>query len=224
MTLRKPPAIAAWMLQRMTPGNYNDALAGDLLEEFRQGRPLRWYWRQAIAAVVLERSRDLCRQWPAIIFAALWALAAPAFWRCITLRVSQTNKFTSSVFHLAWPYSALSVVGWDIGSQLLFLWFGLLLYVLFYLWTGRSLNGRRITRALFAGLLLLIALLCMAGNVIDLLTPQQTATPSEISGLSVFMDLRFIVFCLPFFFGLLASILVAIPRMNCWAAGTTAMD
>ena len=45
MKIRKPPAIAAWLIERNSP------LAGDLLEEFQRGKSRGWFWRQALIAV-----------------------------------------------------------------------------------------------------------------------------------------------------------------------------
>jgi hypothetical protein len=37
----------------------NDALIGDLAEEFRRGRSGWWYWRQALSAILVGAARDL---------------------------------------------------------------------------------------------------------------------------------------------------------------------
>jgi hypothetical protein len=51
MSDRKPPKLATAFLDRFGPGD-NEALLGDLREDFRAGRSAAWYWRQAWAAVV----------------------------------------------------------------------------------------------------------------------------------------------------------------------------
>jgi hypothetical protein len=53
MKLRKPPAIAAWLIARNSP------LAGDLLEEFQRGKSRGWFWRQAIVAVAAGWGRNV---------------------------------------------------------------------------------------------------------------------------------------------------------------------
>jgi hypothetical protein len=40
----QPPIVATWVLAHF--GNRNEALAGDLVEEYRRGRSVAWYWRQ----------------------------------------------------------------------------------------------------------------------------------------------------------------------------------
>ena len=73
-----PPAIATWMLGYLTLGK-NEALAGDLLEEFRLGRPRSWYWRQVVAAITLGWAKGLRNHWLLVVFAALWTVSAPVF-------------------------------------------------------------------------------------------------------------------------------------------------
>jgi preprotein translocase subunit SecY len=55
MTEKQPPALATWLLKRASRGN--EALVGDLLEEYRRGRSVVWYWRQVLTTVVVGRSK-----------------------------------------------------------------------------------------------------------------------------------------------------------------------
>jgi hypothetical protein len=48
---RQPPALAVWLLKRLGVAARNEPLAGDLLEEFRNGRTAAWYWRQTFMAI-----------------------------------------------------------------------------------------------------------------------------------------------------------------------------
>jgi hypothetical protein len=45
------------LLNRLAPEN--DALAGDVVQEFRRRRSRLWYWRQVIGAIVLSSLREL---------------------------------------------------------------------------------------------------------------------------------------------------------------------
>jgi hypothetical protein len=49
---RRPPRLASFLLERLAPGN--EALHGDLEEEFSAGRGTAWYWRQVLAAVAQQ--------------------------------------------------------------------------------------------------------------------------------------------------------------------------
>jgi len=51
MRSAKPPVTATWLLHNL--GYTNDALNGDLMEEFLHGRSGTWYWRQVLFAIVV---------------------------------------------------------------------------------------------------------------------------------------------------------------------------
>lgn len=57
MTPRRPPALAQALLEWVDPAN--DALHGDLLEEFAAGRSRLWYWRQVLAAAGVAIARPV---------------------------------------------------------------------------------------------------------------------------------------------------------------------
>jgi len=52
-----PPRLPTLLLRRLAPGD--EALAGDLQEEFRSGRSQGWYWWQVGVAIACEAWRDL---------------------------------------------------------------------------------------------------------------------------------------------------------------------
>lgn len=86
---RRPPALAVWLLDRLGYTRQNAALAGDLLEEFRNGRSAGWYWRQTLAVIAAGFSQHLASIAPYVLavsagFAvqfslsyALWSLGWP---------------------------------------------------------------------------------------------------------------------------------------------------
>jgi hypothetical protein len=49
---RCPPRLASMLLDRLAPGN--EALRGDLEEEFSRGRTRAWYWSQALAVIARQ--------------------------------------------------------------------------------------------------------------------------------------------------------------------------
>jgi hypothetical protein len=51
MNMRHPPKVATWLLRHLDLGTHSESLAGDLLEQYAQGRNGLWYWRQVAAAV-----------------------------------------------------------------------------------------------------------------------------------------------------------------------------
>ena len=57
MTVRHPPRAGNLLLERLGP--QNDALIGDLAEEYRSGRSAAWYWRQVLTSVVMGAGQQL---------------------------------------------------------------------------------------------------------------------------------------------------------------------
>jgi hypothetical protein len=78
----KSVALARWMLEHLTFGSDNEALSGDLLEEFQFGRSAMWYWRQIIAAIAIRACYAARQLVVPMGFSALWSMIYPA-WRVI---------------------------------------------------------------------------------------------------------------------------------------------
>ena len=57
MRSSQPPIVATWVLTHF--GNRNEVLAGDLVEEYRRGRSVAWYWRQVIVAILVGCGNDI---------------------------------------------------------------------------------------------------------------------------------------------------------------------
>ena len=57
MKTSNPPVVATWMLQHLTLRSESEALAGDLLEQFRMGRRAGWYWRQGCPQLQSDSSK-----------------------------------------------------------------------------------------------------------------------------------------------------------------------
>jgi len=59
MKSSQPPAGATWLLERFSFGHRNDALIGDLVEEYGNGRSGAWYWRQALTAIAVAFCQEI---------------------------------------------------------------------------------------------------------------------------------------------------------------------
>lgn len=46
-----PPKLASWLLEHAGSRYRREALAGDLVEQYRAGRSDAWYWRQVLWAI-----------------------------------------------------------------------------------------------------------------------------------------------------------------------------
>jgi hypothetical protein len=78
MKKSKPPALASWMLDHLLWGGRNEALAGDLLEEFQRRPSVAWYWRQVIGAIFASFSNEVRADWVmvwTIVFTFVWVYA-----------------------------------------------------------------------------------------------------------------------------------------------------
>jgi hypothetical protein len=70
MKMSGTPVLGNWLLERTGCGRWNEALAGDLLEEFQQRRSRMWYWRQVLTAIAVCTWHDL-RAHPVLAMRAL---------------------------------------------------------------------------------------------------------------------------------------------------------
>ena len=50
------PVVATWLLKHFVD---NEALAGDLVEEYRSGRSALWYWKQVLSGIVVTTASQL---------------------------------------------------------------------------------------------------------------------------------------------------------------------
>jgi hypothetical protein len=57
MKHRNPPRIATWLLNRLS--GCDEALIGDMIEEYRRGHSRLWYWRQTSIAVLRTTVADV---------------------------------------------------------------------------------------------------------------------------------------------------------------------
>ena len=90
MTERKPPRLAVWLLKRRGGSPENEALLGDLIEEFENGRSSGWFWRQTFEAFTVASDRvmpGLAMQ--LLILLVAWGVPAAVFfaldWRRVPL-------------------------------------------------------------------------------------------------------------------------------------------
>ncbi len=157
------------------PGPRNEALGGDLLEEFRRGRSVGWYWRQALAAVAVGCVVEIVNQRFVMLFAALWSMLAPA-WLLIVANVEEQSGLSDRIWHLGWPWSSVCDLGLLLTANLIFIWAGILLYLIPHLWAARELRVRPLGRGILAGLpilmciwvtLILLPKIFLAGQVVN---------------------------------------------------------
>jgi hypothetical protein len=145
-----PPTMAAWMLKHLVLGHRNEALEGDLLEEFQRRRSASWYWRQVLGAMFLGFSHVLRAGWVTVwtvVFAGVWLCGLYAR-VCFTAGSPPQAPFGLCTMHE--PYGQAIQIAWQIVLYLV----GPLFV---YLALARSLSLRAFTLGLGAGVLVIVA-------------------------------------------------------------------
>jgi len=59
MRSTQPPKMATWLLKQFGCSPNNDAVIGDLTEQYRQGKTSSWYWKQTLIAIVRSVFREI---------------------------------------------------------------------------------------------------------------------------------------------------------------------
>ena len=119
----KPPALATWMLEHLLLGGRNDALAGDILEEFQRRRSVAWYWRQVLFAIFVSISEALRVHRLAlsfqVVFAATWVWVSAY---CDATVHRYFFAWALAHYHYAWvvwiAWSTVLVVALPLGIYL----------------------------------------------------------------------------------------------------------
>jgi hypothetical protein len=57
MIERAPPKLALWLLKKWGSAYQSESLAGDLIEQYQEGRGRAWYWKQVTAAILIAQGR-----------------------------------------------------------------------------------------------------------------------------------------------------------------------
>lgn len=174
MNHREPPALATWLLNHLTSKWNNEALSGDLLETFRAGRSVRWYWYQVIAAIALAWGRDVWRHRDTLIFAAMWSIFSPA-WIVLETRFN-VGSLVGYTSRLPWPLSFGCDFVLSVMVSSLFIWLGVAVYSTFHLlafggpslrWVGKGFLWGLLAYALGRACLITTTILHPGSHAVD---------------------------------------------------------
>jgi hypothetical protein len=140
MRRTEPPSMATWLLEHGRPGGGDDALSGDLLEEFNSGhRSTNWYWRQVISACGLEWLESVRVRASLFVFCLLWSMPAPA-WKIFGDRIEHAQAL-EQLWQLAGALWVIPAFIFWAGVQSSYLWAGILTYILVSKFLGNSFRG-----------------------------------------------------------------------------------
>lgn len=214
MRRTEPPPLATWVLEHLTPGDRDEALAGDLLEVFRTGRSDAWYWRQTLGALLAAWNSHLTTRWSLLIFAALWCSLAPA-WTLLMDRLGDGIRAVAATWELDWPLADLFRTGSWIVLNFAFLWAGIALYVVSHRCFAKVFSPRKVRRSfglvaalflpVYFATLILMNLYAFPGFDVD----RRALTPArELTDVTLWANaLR-----LPYFVTLMCALWGTVPR------------
>jgi hypothetical protein len=185
----EPPATATWLLEHFSPGKRNEALAGDLLEEFQNGRTAGWYWSQVLGAVALGWFRESLAHPSVLFFAALWSIAAPS-WYVLTDKIQNDLAINGSLSGLPFPWSLIGYFGWPWIVWLSFSWMGAGLYLFFQICITRNFHNLQLRRRLLVSLSVYLALYVGMCLLAVFLLPGHGIDRRTLSPLNAITDLR----------------------------------
>jgi hypothetical protein len=160
MNRADPPHIATWILEHWALGDHKDALAGDLLEQFRSGRSGRaraWYWRQVFAAIASGCIREILSHRNVMLFAVLWSMVSPA-WVVLSTNTEVHSRAFGLMWQMDWPWSSICAIALSFSTSLFFIWSGMALYLIPRMSASQSFNMRTLVRSLLRALPMFVAI------------------------------------------------------------------
>lgn len=157
MRVTEPPSIASWILKHLTPGPCNEALVGDLVEQFRCGRSKAWYWHQVLSTIATGCIRAVANHRIVLLYSVVWSMLAPA-WFVLSTNAEINYRVIGRIYRLDWPWSTLIALGLSAVTNLTFIWSGVLFYLLPHMWITKSFSVRQLWRRLFLSAAAFIAI------------------------------------------------------------------
>src|SRR4051794_30288777 len=152
-----PPALALWFLEHFCPGNSNkEALTGDLLERFGEGRTAGWFWRQVLIAILVGVLREMQMHWLPICHAITGTVLLGYLGKMTSGHPAIVQLWMFSK-RLKWPWSTIL---FDSSIAALFAWSVLPILVSLLL-VSRAFDWTSIRRTFGISFLLIVA-----GNLI----------------------------------------------------------
>ncbi len=147
-------SLGLWLVERLSLGERNEALAGDLAEQCFRDQSMRGFWRQVFAAIGTNWSRAAVGAAPAGAFAVGWSVLFP-WWRG-AMAGWLPGGIPEQWLTLGWPRPALIELSYGVVPAVSFVWLGALVYVVARRARGGGLRGLRVVSGLSASLNVLL--------------------------------------------------------------------
>jgi len=207
MKTSNPPVVATWILEHLTLRSESEALAGDLLEQFRTGRRAGWYWRQVLSAVAIGFFKEILRRRPLIAFAVLWNAPIPALWFYLE-RFERHSSLSGRVWSLPWPWSTICEMAFAFAQVMVPLWTGMALYLFFHSWLMKCHKVPKLVRGLWVSV---VAYIIFGAVLFAIPQGFHSIDMRTATAMSFITDPTFMLLRLPGFLALLISTWVALP-------------
>jgi hypothetical protein len=210
----EPPSMATWLLEHGRPEGRDDALIGDLIEEFSGGHRSRdWYWRQVLAACGLEWLECIRIRASLFVFCLLWSMLAPA-WKVFGDKLEHA-RVLEQLWQLAGGLWVIpSFIFWA-AVQSSYLWAGIFIYVLTSKFFGNAFRNDTAILAYLRAPLVFLPLVGVTFVLMNLysypglIDERLAAAPlSQIADLRVPAD----VLRIPYFVALVCALWIVAPR------------
>jgi hypothetical protein len=220
MKRETPPRAARWMLEHWKAGADREALAGDLLEEFRAGRGAGWYWRQAMAAVAIGFAHELWARRLVAAFALLYCVPMPWLWLCGLVYAAHA-EWMGRLWAMPWPWSTICVMAASLGPVVIAVWVGMAVYALLHSVITRPQRRLRMGRGLWVSAAAWVVLTVGATAAVEAIASFRgginTETVTVGFGIwsligALVRNPTFLVMQAPQFLALIAGIWAAVPR------------
>jgi hypothetical protein len=208
------------MLEHLTPGDRDEALGGDLLEQFRGGRSGGWYWRQVLAACAVSWVRSLRTRRSLLVFALIWSMLAPA-WNVLCDRIEE-SPIAGRLWEIVGGFWVLpALAGWIVLHSA-FVWAGMLIFIAAHGGFRRRLCGGALRRGFLLAPLILTPLYGVTTLIVGLYwysdfaqASLATTTVGQIADVRVLAD----VIRIPYLVALVAALGGAISQAQAQAQG-----
>jgi hypothetical protein len=146
--------LGLWLLEKLSLGERNDALAGDLLEQSSRGQNTIWFWRQVFSAIGTSLAQAAVGAAGAMAFAVGWSVLFP-WWRA-AMAGWLPREIPEAWLRLPWPRPTLIELSCGVAPAVSFVWLGALVFLVVRRARGAELRPLRMVSGLSASLNVLL--------------------------------------------------------------------